>query len=171
MRKVKSFKKPIVIAQVMMADVSSVIPSSIQVKNFFHQFISSTEPRNCSQTFVVVVVVLCATIEGKWYVFLFLLTSSTNCTCAHFASRKHDSHKLQRHLTVSFNELFLVPTGAPRDVRIRASSPTTLVIEWAVSLVPVFIRCLYVFVVTAMITAVMHSVQQHDNHTKKHGRL
>ena len=104
--------------------------------------------------------------------FLVLSTSSTNCSCADFASRNHASHKLQRHLTVSFNVLFLVPTGAPRDVRIRASSPTTLVIEWAVSLVPVFIRCLDVFVVTEMITTVMHTVQQHERQShEKHGCL
>ena len=102
---------------------------------------------------------------------LVLWTSSTNCTCADFASHNHDSHKLQRRLTVSFNVLFLVPTGAPREVRIRASSPTILVIEWAVSLVPVFVRCLDVFVVTEMITAVIHAVQERDNHTKKHGSL
>ena len=30
-----------------------------------------------------------------------------------------------------------VPTGAPRDVRIRAASPTSLLIEWAVRAVPV----------------------------------
>jgi len=44
--------------------------------------------------------------------------------------KKYIQHPVQSHQIVF--SFFTVPTGAPRDVRISADSPTSLLVKWTV---------------------------------------